>query len=153
MAVGVSDWLISRIGTRMSGREPETKILRELGRGAMAASSTWAEAALNFSGAFMEVSGGNVLGGAWPPGVKMMDGAVALADLEGVGRGDGFEQVFAGVAYRCLDGADGWQLSPNVLRQQGGNGRGQGAAGAEGVLGIQARGGNLDHAVAIEEEV
>src|SRR6478672_2266369 len=50
---GVSDWLISRIGTRMSGREPSTWILREFGSGWMAASSTLAVAARNWGLAFM----------------------------------------------------------------------------------------------------
>ena len=40
MPVGVSAWLISRIGTRMSGREPALYTLREFGSGWMAASST-----------------------------------------------------------------------------------------------------------------
>jgi hypothetical protein len=40
----------------MSGRLPATWILRELGSGAMAAESTRASAAMNFSLAFMEVS-------------------------------------------------------------------------------------------------
>ena len=40
MLAGVSDRLISRIGTRMSGREPCTYTLRELAKGCTAASST-----------------------------------------------------------------------------------------------------------------
>jgi len=55
-AVGVSACEISRIGTRRSAREPSTWILREFGSGAIAASSTCAFAAMNFSGAFMAFS-------------------------------------------------------------------------------------------------
>ena len=46
-----------RIGSRsrMSARLPATYTLRELGSGAMAAASTWASAAMNFSLAFMRV--------------------------------------------------------------------------------------------------
>src|SRR5512139_1973432 len=40
----------------MSGREPSTYTLRERGRGWTAASSTWAEAAMNFGWAFIVLS-------------------------------------------------------------------------------------------------
>ena len=54
----MSDCETSRIGTRMSGREPSTYTLRERGRGWTAASSTWAEAAMNFGLAFMKAPSG-----------------------------------------------------------------------------------------------
>src|SRR6266853_5621249 len=50
---GVSDWTISRIGTRRSRREPSTYTLREFGIGLTAASSTRAVSARNFGLAFM----------------------------------------------------------------------------------------------------
>ncbi len=50
---GVSDCWISRIGTRMSGREPSTYTLREFGNGFTAASSTWAVALRNLTLSFM----------------------------------------------------------------------------------------------------
>jgi hypothetical protein len=49
----VSLWLISRIGTRMSAREPCTYALRELGNGLIAASSTWAVTFKNLGFAFI----------------------------------------------------------------------------------------------------
>src|SRR6266513_518468 len=45
--------MISRIGTRRSGREPSTYTLREFGSGLTAASSTCAVSARNFGLAFM----------------------------------------------------------------------------------------------------
>src|SRR3954465_12267871 len=53
MPAGVSDWLISRIGTWMSGREPATYTFREFGSGLTAASSTCAVALRNLGLAFM----------------------------------------------------------------------------------------------------
>src|SRR5438046_4149405 len=50
---GVSDWAISRIGTRTSGREPSTNIFFEFGSGWTAALSTCASRAKNLSLAFM----------------------------------------------------------------------------------------------------
>jgi len=52
-AAGVSVCEISRIGTRMSGREPSTYTLRERGSGFTAATSTCAVAARNLGLAFM----------------------------------------------------------------------------------------------------
>ena len=54
--VGVSACSISRNGTRMSGREPVSYTLRDLGSGATAAESTSAVAARNLGLAFMESS-------------------------------------------------------------------------------------------------
>ena len=54
----MSDCEISRIGTRRSGRDPSTYTLRERGRGWTAASSTWADAAMNFGLAFMKAPSG-----------------------------------------------------------------------------------------------
>src|SRR5687767_13031408 len=53
-AAGVSDCVISRIGTRMSGREPSTYTFDELGNGLTAASSTCAVAFRNFGFAFID---------------------------------------------------------------------------------------------------
>src|SRR4029078_7290271 len=53
-AAGVSVSEISRIGTRRSGREPSKCTLRERGSGWTAASSTWAEDAMNLGWAFMD---------------------------------------------------------------------------------------------------
>src|SRR5690349_16908783 len=50
---GVSLCATERIGTRISGRLPSIYTLVDFGKGWTAASSTWAVAASNFSGAFM----------------------------------------------------------------------------------------------------
>src|ERR1700693_701865 len=57
-AAGVSDCETSRMGTRMSRREPSKYTLRERGNGCTAASSTWAVVAMNLGWAFMAAPSG-----------------------------------------------------------------------------------------------
>lgn len=65
-----------------------------------------------------------------PKRVKMMHGAVTVADLQLIGRGDGAGDVALGGA----NGLDGI----GVVGKQGGDGGGERAAGAVGVLGERA---------------
>ena len=69
----------------------------------------------------------------FPKSIKVVHGAVAGADGEG---------VFNRFSYEALRKSYGFlQLEP--LRQMGGDGRGEGAAGSVGVAGLDARRGEF----------
>src|SRR5437016_1898224 len=76
---GVSDWTISRIGTRRSRREPSTYTLREFGIGLTAASSTRAVWARNFGLAFMALLSRTDRRGAKGPAAQRFPAAALSA--------------------------------------------------------------------------